>query len=341
MISKVFMLYIRRGTTPLHHIINQFNIQRFTGKKLIIFDTQSNQSETSHDFKESDNIVYINSQTKLDTELSKNNELLDEYSKTIEEITASINSNIQKKNSLESSIDKLLTKHKIKTTKKKFVSLDNGTINYDSEVNDDAVGDNTQNDFDNCDNTESKKTQLKAITNQLDAEKLKKLDIENNLNEIKAKNIVVIKNKSKLTDIGITINDCKNIAISEYDANVCIFIDDGIYYDPNYMSTMVNRLSKSETGIVGLSKIMVYDRKKNKIIVRKTINPLINIATLSFTKRYGLINDINIGTKITDCVDKKNILVVDNDIMLANYNIVTMKYSNKGTEILSYFKVIS
>ena len=136
-------------------------------------------------------------------------------------------------------------------------------------------------------------------------------------------------------------NECKQIAISKYNADVCVFMNDYVYYHSQYINAVLTHFKSSECKAVWCKNSLVYDKKYNRLTSQtsSTGDNMKNNPTLSCLKSFGEITE---NMKISHHLQGGVCLVLLNEQtknMVKSYDHINIRYSNKKRAILSNYGV--
>jgi DNA gyrase/topoisomerase IV subunit A len=301
---------VRNTSNNFNHILTQFRKQTYVNKTLIVFDTLNTEKPTQL----SQNVIYVNPEADLKMEQSKIETETKSVRKNLNEVMDILDKKLRYKTELEKSIEKLKSKLTMEMesdtpSTKTQKEVEKQTMAYDVLLKEISESNSTKSSFE---------SQLKTLLSSL-------MDLEK---------------KTSSPKEAYSMDECKNIAVSKYNADVCIFMDDHSFYDAHYINIVIKELEKTNVGVIWCSKIHVLDNKKrltNRIST--SLKNMANNPTFSCTKEFGTISyDVQISEAIPNTLCLVKLTEATKDIPIA-YNKVNIEYSYNKHKILKIFQV--
>uniref|UniRef100_A0A6C0CUL6 Uncharacterized protein n=1 Tax=viral metagenome TaxID=1070528 RepID=A0A6C0CUL6_9ZZZZ len=301
---------VRNTSNNFNHILTQFRKQTYLDKTLIVFDTMNVEKPTQL----SQNVIYVNPEADLKMEQSKIETETQTVRKNLNEVMDILDKKLRYKTELEKSIEKLKSKLTMEMesdtpSTKTQKEVEKQTMAYDVLLKEISESNSTKSSFE---------SQLKTLLSSL-------MDLEK---------------KTSSPKEAYSMDECKNIAVSKYNADVCIFMDDHSFYDAHYINIVIKELENRNADVLWCSKIHVLDNKKR--LTNRISTSLKNMAhnpTFSCTKDFGVITDdlqISEGISSTLCLVK---LTEATKNLPTAYNKVNIEYSYNKHKILKIFQV--
>jgi septation ring formation regulator EzrA len=246
-------------------------------------------------------------QSKIETETQT-------VRKNLNEVMDILDKKLRYKTELEKSIEKLKSKLTMEMesdtpSTKTQKEVEKQTMAYDVLLKEISESNSTKSSFE---------SQLKTLLSSL-------MDLEK---------------KTSSPKEAYSMDECKNIAVSKYNADVCIFMDDHSFYDAHYINIVIKELENRNADVLWCSKIHVLDNKKR--LTNRISTSLKNMPynpTFSCTKELGTISDdvqISEGISSTLCLVK---LTEATKNLPTAYNKVNIEYSYNKHKILKIFQV--
>jgi septation ring formation regulator EzrA len=301
---------VRNTSNNFNHILTQFRKQTYVNKNLIVFDTLNVEKPTQL----SQNVIYVNPEADLKMEQSKIETETQTVRKNLNEVMDILDKKLRYKTELEKSIEKLKSKLTMEMesdapSTKTQKEVEKQTMAYDVLLKEISESNSTKSSFE---------SQLKTLLSSL-------MDLEK---------------KTSSPKEAYSMDECKNIAVSKYNADVCIFMDDHSFYDAHYINIVIKELENRNADVLWCSKIHVLDNKKR--LTNRISTSLKNMPynpTFSCTKELGTISDdvqISEGISSTLCLVK---LTEATKNLPTAYNKVNIEYSYNKHKILKIFQV--
>lgn len=301
---------VRNTSNNFNHILTQFRKQTYLDKTLIVFDTMNVEKPTQL----SQNVIYVNPEADLKMEQSKIETETQTVRKNLNEVMDILDKKLRYKTELEKSIEKLKSKLTMEMesdtpSTKTQKEVEKQTMAYDVLLKEISESNSTKSSFE---------SQLKTLLSSL-------MDLEK---------------KTSSPKEAYSMDECKNIAVSKYNADVCIFMDDHSFYDAHYINIVIKELENRNADVLWCSKIHVLDNKKR--LTNRISTSLKNMPynpTFSCTKELGTISDdvqISEGISSTLCLVK---LTEATKNLPTAYNKVNIEYSYNKHKILKIFQV--
>lgn len=301
---------VRNTSNNFNHILTQFRKQTYVNKNLIVFDTLNVEKPTQL----SQNVIYVNPEADLKMELSKIETDTQAVRTNLNEVMDILDKKLRYKTELEKSVDKLKSK-------------------LTMEMESDTPSTKTQKEL------EKQTTAYDALIKEISEYTSKKSSLESQLKTLLT-SLVDLEQKTSSPKEVYSMDECKNIAVSKYNADVCIFMDDHSFYDARYIDIVMKEFENRNVDVLWCSKIHVLDKRKR--LINRTSTSMKNIPynpTFSCTKNCGFITDdlkISEGIPSTLCLVK---LTEATKNLPTAYNKVNTEYSYGKHKILKIFQV--
>ena len=301
---------VRNTSNNFNHILTQFRKQTYVNKNLIVFDTLNVEKPTQL----SQNVIYVNPEADLKMELSKIETETQAVRTNLNEVMDILDKKLRYKTELEKSVDKLKSKLTV-------------------EMESDTPSTKTQKEL------EKQTTAYDVLIKEITESTSKKSSLESQLKTLQT-SLVNLEQKTSSSKEVYSMDECKNIAVSKYNADVCIFMDDHSFYDARYIDIVMKEFENRNVDVLWCSKIHVLDNRKR--LINRTSTSMKNMPynpTLSCTKDFGVITDdlqISEGISSTLCLVK---LTEATKNLPTAYNKVNTEYSYGKHKILKIFQV--
>lgn len=300
---------VRNTSNNFNHILTQFRKQTYVNKNLIVFDTLNVEKPTQL----SQNVIYVNPEADLKMELSKIETETQAVRTNLNEVMDILDKKLRYKTELEKSVDKLKSKLTV-------------------EMESDTPSTKTQKEL------EKQTTAYDALIKEISESTSKKSSLESQLKTLQT-SLVDLEQKTSSPKEAYSMDECKNIAVSKYNADVCIFMDDHSFYDARYIDIVMKEFENRNVDVLWCSKIHVLDSRKR--LINRTSTSMKNMPynpTFSCTKDFGVITDdlqISEGISSTLCLVK---LTEATKNLPTSYNKVNTEYSYGKHKILKIFQ---
>lgn len=301
---------VRNTSNNLNHILTQFRKQTYVNKNLIVFDTLNVEKPTQL----AQNVIYVNPEADLKMELSKIETETKAVRTNLNEVMDILDKKLRYKTELEKSVDKLKSK-------------------LTMEMESDTPSTKTQKEL------EKQTTAYDALIKEISESNSKKSSLESQLKTLQT-SLVNLEQKTSSPKEAYSMDECKNIAVSKYNADVCIFMDDHSFYDARYIDIVMKEFENRNVDALWCSKIHVLDNRRRLTNRSSTcLKNMSNNPTFSCTKAFGSVTDdleISEGIPTTLCLVK---LTEATKNLPTAYNKVNMEYSYGKHKILKIFQV--
>lgn len=300
---------VRNTSNNFNHILTQFRKQTYVNKNLIVFDTLNVEKPTQL----SQNVIYVNPEADLKTELSKIETETQVVRTNLNEVMDILDKKLRYKTELEKSVDKLKSKLTV-------------------EMESDTPSTKTQKEL------EKQTTAYDVLIKEITESTSKKSSLESQLKTLQT-SLVNLEQKTSSSKEVYSMDECKNIAVSKYNADVCIFMDDHSFYDARYIDIVMKEFENRNVDVLWCSKIHVLDSRRR--LINRTSTSMKNMPynpTFSCTKDFGVITDdlqISEGISSTLCLVK---LTEATKNLPTAYNKVNTEYSYGKHKILKIFQ---
>lgn len=300
---------VRNTSNNFNHILTQFRKQTYVNKNLIVFDTLNVEKPTQL----SQNVIYVNPEADLKMEQSKIETETQAVRTNLNEVMDILDKKLRYKTELEKSVDKLKSKLTV-------------------EMESDTPSTKTQKEL------EKQTTAYDALIKEISESTSKKSSLESQLKTLQT-SLVNLEQKTSSPKEAYSMDECKNIAVSKYNADVCIFMDDHSFYDARYIDIVMKEFENRNADVLWCSKIHVLDSRRR--LINRASTSMKNMPynpTFSCTKDFGVITDdlqISEGISSTLCLVK---LTEATKNLPTAYNKVNTEYSYGKHKILKIFQ---
>ena len=318
MSPTAFVLYINTSNS-FKHIIQHFNKQSYSNKKLVIFDSINT---TKPDGLPS-NVIYESSSVDVDAVTKKYQADKKPLTDKLTELTSGLSNKMRFKTELEKSTEKLKA---FKPTKKKMLDDEDLTIKTKEEVAEVA-----KNEAELKKQTAAYDTLVKEIA-QMTALKASK---ESEIKALDEQKEIDLKPSASFA---FSPDDCKKIAIEKYNADMCLFMSDQMSYTTAHITSVVDNLSTNTEGVTCCAKLLLYNQKNSKL-TNRIINPgmVTNNPTVSFTKEFGSKTNIDEPLTVHQMLKSNTVMAYDTELARTCYKKIDIMYSHKKRMIIERF----
>ena len=313
MSTSVYVLY-RNTSNNFNHIMTQFKNQNYVNKYLVVFDSINSERP-----QELSNVIYVNPQADMKMEISNTETQMKGVTQTRKDLVDLLDKKVRYKVELEKSVEKLKSKR---------------TLDMDTDLPKTDIT-KTQKELDK--QSAAYDILIKEITECTS----KKEGLDSQIN-ILQKIIVELQKKLSGPNDPYTINQCKDIAVSTYNAEVCIFMYDDVFYDSTYVDKVLDHLSSTDSQMAWCETIILYDHKYGRLTNRtcSTLNNMENNPTLSCLKSCGKITtDVVLSKLIPGKISLVRLTDQTKDVV-DSYKKINIQYTNKKRSILKHFGVM-
>lgn len=301
---------VRNTSNNFNHILTQFRKQTYINKNLIIFDTLNVEKPTQLD----QHVIYVNPEADLKMEQSKMEAETQAVRTNLNEVMDILDKKLRYKTELEKSVDKLKSK-------------------LSMEMESETPSTKTQKEL------EKQTNAYDVLVKEISESSSKKSSLENQLKTLQT-SLVNFEQKTSSPKKEYSMDECKNIAVSKYNADICIFMDDNSFYDARYIEIVMKEFENINVDAIWCSKIHVLDQRK-RLINRSstTLSNMPNNPTFSCTKAFGSItDDLKTSKAIPTTLCLVKLTEATKSIPTA-YNKVNIEYSHGKHKILKMFQV--
>lgn len=254
---SIHVIYINKSNN-LEHVLKQYNKQTHVNKKLTIFDNINTEKPIGLD----SSITYINNEKKLSDTFQQNSANVIQWNKEIIQLSEKMNKIDQNVTGLE----------KISNAKK---PANDGSEQDDKKF--DAM-------------VKKAKDDIKALMAEKEVHQKDKKNWEEKVVALKKENNELVDKISDNRKKGISLNDAKDIVVSQDVSDCYAFMEDNVYYRANHLEKMVKDLTQFD--VICTKDLLMYDTYTANLLLRST-KKNINTINMAFTKAFGASHNLD------------------------------------------------